>query len=522
MKPWRTWTTLVVGLLAIGFAGRMNDDLIDLRVEHRLIPEVNVLDDADPWVRFVQVGLGAFRGILVDILWTRATRLQEEGKYFELVQLSQWITKLEPRIPEVWAFHGWNMAYNISVLFNTPEERWRWVSNGIELIRNEGLRHNPDSAQLQWELGWFYQHKIGMDLDEMHFYYKKFLAEEMSLLVPGFMNYEMFAEVPRSREEVLELPGIGELLENLKQVGIEDGLDEKNLTIDQFSRPEVLRVMSSDLGQRVYQYLVVKRLKSEYMLDLSIMQEVDERYGPFDWRLPQAHSVYWASRGLRTAQGVQNVKLQRMIFQSMAAAFRAGSLEIIDPEQPPRFSPNLLMLEKTLAAYDRALEAHEGASVENGHRYFIRDAVLIAAQYAQTRVSRQMFDLLKNTYPGMVKDRSYETYVMDEIVGEDIDQLSSADAVARIEGFLYQSYVYIGAGSRGRAKGFAVLARKFYDRYKLKREGTRTDIGSWAELLVRPREQAGKLFSYQAARDRLDSGKMPEELKVDEAGDEVE
>ena len=35
MKPWRTWTTLVVGLLAIGFAGRMNDDLIDLRVEHQ-------------------------------------------------------------------------------------------------------------------------------------------------------------------------------------------------------------------------------------------------------------------------------------------------------------------------------------------------------------------------------------------------------------------------------------------------------------------------------------------------------
>ncbi|MFT5123494.1 MAG: hypothetical protein ACI9TH_002167 [Kiritimatiellia bacterium] len=515
MNRGRTWITLVIGLLALGMAGRMHGDLIDLRVEHKLIPEVNVLDDADPWVRFVQVGLGAFRGILVDILWTRATRLQDEGKYFELVQLSQWITKLEPRIPEVWAYHAWNMAYNISVLFNTPEERWRWVSNGIELLRNEGLHHNPDNAQLQWELGWFYQHKIGMNLDDMHFFYKKYLAEEMSLLVPGFLNYEDYAGVPKTRADLLKLPGIDTLLDRMKELGLVDGLDERNLTIEQFSRPELLQALSSDLGQQVYRYLVVKRLKNKYGLDLEVMQVVDEKFGPFDWRLHQAQSVYWAYRGSRTADKPQDVKLQRMIFQSMASAFRSGSLEIIDPDQPPRFSPNLMMLEKTLAAYEYALETHKGVSIENGHMNFLRDAVLITAQYAQTRVSKQMFDLAQTHYPAMVNGRPYETFVLDEMIGEDVDVLSDADAVARIEGFLYQSYVYIGAGSPGRAKGFAVIARKFYERYKATRAGTRTDIGSWAELQVHPRKMAGQLFSYPEAKERLDHGKLPSELLSD-------
>ena len=82
-------------------------------------------DQMTPLVAFTTVALGGFRCIIADVMWVRASRLQEEGKYFELVQLADWITKLEPRFPEVWAFQAWNMTYNISVLFTTPEDRWR-------------------------------------------------------------------------------------------------------------------------------------------------------------------------------------------------------------------------------------------------------------------------------------------------------------------------------------------------------------------------------------------------------------
>lgn len=85
---------------------------------------------------FTTVALGGFRGIIADMLWMRASELQNEGKFFELAQLADWITKLEPRFPTVWAFHAWNMAYNISVLFPDPEDRWRWVQQGIRLLRD--------------------------------------------------------------------------------------------------------------------------------------------------------------------------------------------------------------------------------------------------------------------------------------------------------------------------------------------------------------------------------------------------
>ena len=85
--------------------------------------------------------------------------LQEDEKFFEMVQLSDWITKLEPHFVQVWIMQGWNMAYNISVKFKDPEDRWRWVERGIAMLRDEGLKYNPDETLIYRELSWFYQQK---------------------------------------------------------------------------------------------------------------------------------------------------------------------------------------------------------------------------------------------------------------------------------------------------------------------------------------------------------------------------
>jgi hypothetical protein len=66
------------------------------------------------------IAMGAFRGIFVNWLWMRANDLKEQGKYYEAVDLAKTITRLQPRFPRVWAFHAWNLAYNISVATNTP------------------------------------------------------------------------------------------------------------------------------------------------------------------------------------------------------------------------------------------------------------------------------------------------------------------------------------------------------------------------------------------------------------------
>ena len=40
------------------------------------------------------------------------------------------------------------MAYNISVKFPEAKDRWLWVSRGVELLRDEGLRHADERAAL--------------------------------------------------------------------------------------------------------------------------------------------------------------------------------------------------------------------------------------------------------------------------------------------------------------------------------------------------------------------------------------
>jgi hypothetical protein len=129
-------------------------------------------DQAPAVLNVVMVGLGGFRGLVSEVLWFRVSRLQMEGRYLELVQLANWITMLDPKASEGWTFNAWNLAYNISVMMTRPEDRLRWVLNGVSLLRDQALRFNPRDARLYRELAWMYQHKIGENLDAAHATYK--------------------------------------------------------------------------------------------------------------------------------------------------------------------------------------------------------------------------------------------------------------------------------------------------------------------------------------------------------------
>src|SRR5512137_1573847 len=136
------------------------------------------LENAPPSLAFATVAMGAFRGLVVDILWIRADNLKEQGQYFDAKQLAEWITTLQPRFASVWEFQAWNMAYNISVAIpaSRPDQRWQWVKNGYELLRDKGIPLNPKSLQLYRELGRIFQHKMGGITDDVHKFYKIELA----------------------------------------------------------------------------------------------------------------------------------------------------------------------------------------------------------------------------------------------------------------------------------------------------------------------------------------------------------
>ena len=108
---------------------------------------------------------GGIRSIVAEVVWFRADRLQDEGRYVELAQLASTLSYLEPHTPEVWSYAAWNLAYNISVMMPTHEDRWRWVNSAIVLLRDKGLVLNPTESELYRELAWLFELKLGTDLD---------------------------------------------------------------------------------------------------------------------------------------------------------------------------------------------------------------------------------------------------------------------------------------------------------------------------------------------------------------------
>jgi hypothetical protein len=439
MKHGRLIILLVAAVGLLWGAGRMHAPLREQRAKYHLDPPDSA-GDAPPLLTFTTVALGGFRGILADLLWIRATRLQEEGQYFELVQLATWITRLEPHFTEAWAYHAWNLAYNISVLFGEPEDRWRWVRSGISLLRDEGLRDNPGEARLYRELGWLFQHKIGAAMDQAQLYYKEAWAREMASLFDG------------------------------------PAPDFKHL------RPEIRR-----------------RLLEEYRLDPDLMRQVDERYGPLDWRLPQAHAVYWAWRGRPYATGFERLACDRMIYQSLRDAFLQGHLAYDRDEGLFLTTPNLDLLPRLLQALEDFMVAHpQGSEIRDAHRSVLEEAVLMFYTFHRNADAERLFDELKSRYPSEEPAAGFEDVVFHVYTAE-LEELSGPGLRGLIEKSAYQGLYWRALGFEDRAAGYDQLAELCWQRYVAKFAGEQTGLLPLEEIRRQARERLlGELRSERA------------------------
>lgn len=341
---------LIVALAFFWTAGRQNEPMVKMRALYHL-DAAEPLHNAPPVVAFTTVVLGGFRGILTDILWLRASYLQEEGKYFELLQLSDWITKLEPRCTDIWAFHAWNMAYNVSVMMSEPEDRWRWVRNGIQLLRDEGLRYNPGDPELYWEIGWMFQNKIAGRTDRAHLYYKEEWAREMNDLLGG-------------------------------------------------AAPDYARLDAATAAHWI----------ADYQLDPALMQQVDAAYGPLDWRLPDTHALYWAWRGRQCATAKMSLPCDRMIYQSVVSTFLQGRLVFRPETSTYETLPRPELLPNVLRTLDDALARHPGESVDAAYVHFLQNAIYVLNAMNQGEEARRLFDLVNAKFPGY-EIPSYESLI---------------------------------------------------------------------------------------------------------------
>lgn len=405
----------------------LNHDRVKLN-----LTRVEPLENAPPVLAFTTVALGGFRGLISNVLWIRANDLQEQDKFFEMAQLADWITKLEPHFVQVWLVQAWNMAYNISVKFKDYPDRWRWVERGISLLRDQGLAYNPNEVLIYRELAWFFQHKMGQNLDDANMLYKQVWANQMA---------EVFGN---------KTPNLDELIHPQ--------------TADQTNRARLLI--------------------EQYKMDPVLMKEVDDRYGPLEWRLPESHAVYWAAKGLQMAKANPSkvkpddlITLRRVIYQSMQLSFQRGRMVVNPFAKRFEFGPNLAIIPKVSAAYEEAAEEDKPNRdhILRAHRNFLRDAIYFLYSHARVADAQRWWNYMAEKYPDKhVIDGKLETipskismqeYVLSRIQEDTSETMSRDRMKAIIEGLLINSYTSLAIGEDERAAGYKLLARKSLETY---------------------------------------------------------
>jgi hypothetical protein len=395
------------------------------------------LKNAPPLLAFTTVALGGFRGLISNFLWIRANDLQQEDKFFEMAQLADWITDLEPNFDQVWAYQAWNMAWNISVKFNDSADRWRWVKRGLELLRDSGLSYNPNSILLYHQLSWIFQSKMGQSMDDANMYYKDQWAGEMTpFFGPGGTNFDGLIH-PQTAEE------------------------KTNAVL----------------------------FREKYKMDPVFVKKVNEEWGPLDWRLPESSAIYWAAAGLEQARENPEkvvkpsdlIMLRRSIYQSMLQSFYHGRLVINPFDHTPDYYPNLDLVDKVNDSYDTMYHEEPDPAlkqnIDSAHRNFLNEAVYFLYEDNRIPEAAKWYRYLGQKYPDkplfmMLTNSLPANMTLDEYavaaVQADVADSSQDRIMAVIQGLLGRAYYELAIGQDDRYTGFKLLAKKIYTQYETK------------------------------------------------------
>lgn len=509
------------------------------------------LGDAPPSLAFVTVAMGAFRGIIVDILWMRADDLKQKGQFFDAKQLAEWITLLQPRFPQVWDFQAWNMAYNISVAIpNTqPAERWRWVRNGYELLRDKAIPLNPHSIILYRQLSWIFIHKISDISDDCNVYYKTQIASSMRSLLGEQTNdvFQKLLSAPLTIEEILADAEVSKFITELKQADPSfeslDKLVENYLTLQQSPgrfKNEATTLIQQYRGTTALDkfdiFAKAYQIRNVWKMDIAYMEKMNKKYGPvrfedpnqrdpLNWEHPATHAMYWSARGLEIAgrpetYSVDEKNTDRIIFHGLQQLYRYGKTMLYTDKSGNQnlfLRPDLRMFTscdqtwKMIIKKYESLERGNPKAVRGGHKNFLENAVMTFYQNGHLKEALQIYNELVTLYP---KDEQgyeiadYKLPMLDFLktrMREEFRGLGIRDAVEMVNGLLKEGYFRYAMYDDNEAAAREKIAQEVYTFYQKEHADESSRVGLPSLDMLR----------YTAFMDFLNDPLYPEQLRLE-------
>jgi hypothetical protein len=286
-------------------------------------------------------------------------------------------------------------------------------------------------------LSWIYQHKVGANLDDAQMTYKFRLAQQMEQVFP-------------------------------------DGKAHTN---------ELLHPPDAAWRERA------RKLRETYKMDPEVIASVDSQYGPLDWRLPDAHSIYWAELGRIYADKKDEETLRRSIFQSMRlACFIGGGLasSVTNVTKDNFFlRPNLELIPTINATYEKMQKEEKDpmqkVSFMNAQKNFLKEAIPLLYVDGQEQKAAYWFKYLKQTFtnvaifpPGQ-EHFSLEQYVFATLT-EDTGETDQNKVISALLGLIHREYICLVFGEDDKAENTHALVQKIWEHYQKATEGTKDRI----------------------------------------------
>jgi hypothetical protein len=249
-------------------------------------------------------------------------------------------------------------------------------------------------------------------------------------------------------------------------------------------------------------------LREKYKMNAALMRQIDDRYGPLDWRLPEAHAIYWAMEGLQKSKPEELITLRRVVYQSMNLAFQRGRL-VLSTNAPPRLLPNLAIVEKANQAFVDQIndDVEKRDAIKRAHKNFLREVPYQFFIVNRVREGEKWLRYAREQYPDISPaNESLAEFAISRATENTTDQ-SQVKATALIQAFVAQFYFALLDDRIDEANEYMLRANELWNAYEKKTRNRQQplSIPTIAEIkkLVRDDMLDPQRGLTKEARDRL-------------------
>ncbi len=422
-----------------------------------------------PSLALTTIVLGPLRGLIANTLWWRISEQQDEGNYFEVIQLSEWITALQPENPRVWTYQAWNMAYNVAYEFPDGDSKWKWIFRSYKLLAMDAIKYNPESYEIKKETARIFFDRIGSSVDPGAPVFRKKWASLIIKYLPQGDREELkkLALAPRNESELRKNQDMDQLLRDAEKAGLDLLNQETFYAYQTWSGSQKKIILEKRDSQKnlglLDSYFRASGLRKELGLDPKRMLYIDNEYGSFDWRLYQAYVVYFAATGSFGDFLHETAFRHPMIRQAMTSSFLDGRL-LLEPEYGIFVTtPNFKIIAKLHDYYDYMMIHNYSPRMDALHKDFLERAAAILYSYNQIDAAKEVFGHFKEGYADESLD--FETYIADSLY-KTLHNTTAGSRKALVESSLFQAYNWLATGDVQRAIGYANFAKMIWKNHQ--------------------------------------------------------